>query len=84
MHKDVSLSAPAARSDLNTGMEVKNQQSQQTIFIIIEENLNSACQILKKFMGFFASQKPKLTWFFQQPISSEEQLIILHLTRLER
>lgn len=48
MHEDVSLPAPAARSELNTGMEVKNQQSQQTISIMIEEKLNSACQILKK------------------------------------
>lgn len=48
MYKDVSLPAPAARSELNTGTEVKNQQSQKTIFIITEEKLNSACQIHKK------------------------------------
>lgn len=83
MHKDVSLPAPAARSELNAGMEVKNQQSQQTISKNIEEKLNSACQILKK-SSFCASRKPEPTRFFQHPISSEDQPIILDLTRLER
>lgn len=60
MHKDVSLPAPAARSELNTGMEGKNQQSQQTISIIIEEKLNSACQILKKSGFFVPIENPSL------------------------
>lgn len=72
MHKDVSFPAPAARSDLNTGMGVKNQQSQQTISIITGEKLNSACQILKK-SSFLCQLKTQAymihstTYFFRRP-----------------
>lgn len=72
MHKDVSLPAPAARSELNTGMEVKNQQSQQTISKNIEEKLNSACQILKK-SSFLCQSKTwaytilPTSYFFRRP-----------------
>lgn len=83
MHKDVSLPAPAARSELNAGMEVKNQQGQQTISKNIEEKLNSACQILKK-SSFLCQSKTWAYRFFQHPISLEDQPIILDLTRLER